>query len=292
MKTFFLDPQRRLRNGWKALAFFAVLAAILTPLMLALYHLPALKHAVPKVVVIDIGMLLATWACVRAEGRTLASVGWNPGWKSGGQLLLGLAGGAGLLLLAALLVWLGDGVHLLRTPDVAAWSVLRTAGVWLGVGVMEELAYRGYPMQRAIRGLGVRGGMVLFAVLFCLSHPLDAAMSVGVMGVAMLDIFLFALVESLLWWRTGSLAASIGLHMGWNWMQQTLGFGVSGIESHGAWTPVFHGMPDWLTGGAFGLEASLAATVAATLALLGLIRWRPAAGADAGLPAAVEPGLT
>ena len=285
MNKVFLDPQRRLRNGWKALAFVLVLASLLTPLMLVLHHLPTpLQHWVPKVALIDACVLLATWICVRAEGQTLASAGWNPGWTSGGQLLLGLAGGVGLLLLSALLVWLGDGVHLVRVPVDTAWNVLRGAGVMLGVGVMEELGYRGYPLQRAIRGMGVRSAMVLLAILFCLSHPLDMTMSVGVMVVTMLNLFVFGLVESLLWWRTGSLAASIGMHMGWNWMQQTLGFGVSGIESRGWWTPVFHGAPDWLTGGAFGLEASIAATIVLALALVGLIARRPSAGARAHLP--------
>lgn len=280
MTRIFLDPQRHLRNGWKALAFVLVLAAITAPLMFALYHLPApLKHRVPKVAVIDACVLLATWICVRAEGETLASVGWNPGRAAGGQLLLGLAGGVGLMLLSALLVWLGHGMHLVRVPADTAWNVLRGAGLMLGVGVMEELGFRGYPLQRAIRGLGVRWAMASMAALFCLSHPVDSTMSAGVMVVAMLNLFVFALVESLLWWRTGSLAASIGLHMGWNWMQQTLGFGVSGIESRGWWTPVFNGAPDWLTGGTFGLEASIAATVVLALALLGLVAWRPSGAA-------------
>ena len=289
MKPLFLDPQRRLRNGWKALAFVLVLAVVLAPLMLALYHLPAeLKHGVPKIAVLDAGLLLATWICVRVEGRTLASIGWNPGWPAARQLLLGLAGGVALLLLALLLVYLAGGVHLVRLPDDVVWGVVRGAGLMLGVGVMEELGYRGYPLQRAIHGLGVRGGMALLAVLFCLSHPLDATMSAGVMVIAMLNLFVFALVESLLWWRTGSLAAAIGAHMGWNWMQQTLGFGVSGIESHGGWKPVFHGAPEWLTGGSFGLEASIAATVVLVLALVGLVRWRPSAHAHAGRASAAS----
>jgi len=291
MNKVFLDRQRRLRNGWKALAFVLVLTSVMTPLMLALYHLPAsLQHNVPKIALIDFCVLLTTWICVRAEGQTLASVGWNPGWTSSGQLLLGLASGVGLLLLSALLVWLGDGMHLVRVPVDTAWNVLRGAGMMLGVGVMEELGFRGYPLQRAIRGMGVRWAMVLFAVLFCLSHPLDMTMSVGVMVVTMLNLFVFALVESLLWWRTGSLAASIGMHMGWNWMQQTLGFGVSGIESRGWWTPVFQGVPDWFSGGAFGLEASIAATVVLGLALLGLIALRPSARARALFPSGTVPG--
>jgi len=290
MKKIFRDSRGRLRNGWKVLAFALVLAAIMTPLMLALYHVPLLHDYLPKVAVIDAGVLLATWLCVRAEGETLASIGWNPGRRASRQLLAGLAGGIGLLLLAALLIRLAGAVQLVRAPADSVWNVLRGAGVMLGVGVMEELVYRGYPLQRAIRGLGARGGMALFGVLFCLSHPLDATMSAGAMVAAMVTVFVFALVESLLWWRTGSLAASIGLHMGWNWAQQTLGFGVSGNSSHGWWTPVFHAAPDWLSGGAFGVEASVAADGVGILALLALLAWRPSASAPACLPASAPAG--
>ena len=47
---------------------------------------------------------------------------------------------------------------------------------------------------------------------------------------------------------------------------------------------------DWLTGGAFGLEASIAATVVLALVLLGLIAWRPSDGARAPLPSGAVPG--
>lgn len=36
-----------------------------------------------------------------------------------------------------------------------------------------------------------------------------------------------------------------------------LGFGVSGAEQLGLLQPIFRGVPDWLTGGPFGLEASV-----------------------------------
>jgi uncharacterized protein len=173
----------------------------------------------------------------------------------------------------------------------ATWAgLLHEGGKWLAVGVMEELVFRGYAMQRAMRGLGLRGGAAVFGILFCVAHPLDGSMSPAVMVFAMLNTFLYAVTMSLLWLRTGSLAAPIGWHTGWNWTQQTLGFGVSGIATHGLWTPVFHGAPDWLTGGAYGLEASLVDTVLGAATLLALAAWRPrgrlpAGGVSAAVPA-------
>ena len=58
-----------------------------------------------------------------------------------------------------------------------------------------------------------------------------------------------------------------------------LGFGVSGTTpTPGFWTPVFHAKPQWLTGGAFGLEASLPCAVLCLLAIVS-----PACAADAPL---------
>jgi membrane protease YdiL (CAAX protease family) len=155
---------------------------------------------------------------------------------------------------------------------------------------MEELMFRGYAMQRAMRGIGVPAGLAVFGVLFCVAHPLDGSMSAGMMVLAMANTFLFAVSMGVVWMRTGSLAVPIGWHMGWNWAQQVLGFGVSGIATHGLWTPVFTGAPDWLTGGAYGLEASLVDTVLSTAILLALVAWRPrprlpAAGVSAAVPA-------
>jgi hypothetical protein len=105
----------------------------------------------------------------------------------------------------------------------------------------------------------------------------------------MLNTFLYAITMSVVWYRTGSLAVPIGWHMGWNWMQQTLGFGVSGLATHGLWTVQFTGAPDWLTGGAYGLEASLVDTVLGSLVLLALVAWRPRGRRPAGRISAAVP---
>ena len=102
----------------------------------------------------------------------------------------------------------------------------------LGVGAMEEtrLSRLSAPAHDSRHGSALGDGAVGRIVL---PKPLDMTMSVGVMVVAMLNLLVIWLVESLRWWRTASLAASIGMYTGWNWMQQTLSFGVSGIESGG-----------------------------------------------------------
>jgi hypothetical protein len=102
---------------------------------------------------------------------------------------------------------------------------------------------------------------------------------------ATVNIALAALLLGFCYLRTRSLALPIGVHLGWNWAQGSLlGFGVSGTtDIKGAWTPIFHGRPDWLTGGTFGLEASVICTLVCGVAVVALWRWKgvaPSGGAS------------
>lgn len=60
-----------------------------------------------------------------------------------------------------------------------------------------------------------------------------------------------------------------------NWVQGTLlGFGVSGNEQASIMKPIFHHTPDWLSGGSFGLKASIPGLISVVLATFILYRWR------------------
>jgi len=68
----------------------------------------------------------------------------------------------------------------------------------------------------------------------------------------------------------------LGLHLGANVTQgPVLGFGVSGNEGARLLVPTFSGAPDWLHGGAFGLEASLPGLACVIVLLLVVRTWHP-----------------
>jgi membrane protease YdiL (CAAX protease family) len=256
------------------LGFALVLALFEAPLVFGLHALPASVRAmVPKIAVLVCGMLLATAVCLKTESASFASVGLKLDARFARQLAAGGAIGIGLLLAAAVMVWLCGGFGFVGASRET--HLIKGAAIELGIGVLEELAYRGYAFQRAIRGLGFRNAQIVFAILFVASHPLDAGMSVPAMAFAMLNIFTFAIAMGLLYRRTGSLALPIGVHAGWNWALQSLGFGVSGIASQGWLTPVYANLPDWVTGGRFGLEASGLTFALLLAAAVSLVRCTP-----------------
>ena len=76
--------------------------------------------------------------------------------------------------------------------------------------------------------------------------------------------------------KTKSLAMPLGLHFMANFMQGTiLGFGVSGNKEQSLFKAVFEQCPDWLNGGAFGLEASVPGLISVIITTILLYRWKP-----------------
>ncbi len=274
MEHWFINDRGTLRCGWKVLGFYLLLTALVVAVALGLYRLGRPPIMGPW---LGAGLgALASLLCVRLEGRPFSGLGFRPGWRWLFECLGGVLGGILFILATALVVRGLGGFHWERTPGMGARQLLIATGPLLGVAFNEELFARGYPFQRLVEGAGPWVGQLALAALFALMHWRNPGMHGPTKAWATLNIGLAAILLGFCYLRTGSLALPIGLHLGWNWAQGSLlGFGVSGTtEFKGAWTPVFHGRPEWLTGGAFGLEASLPCALLCGIAILGVWRWK------------------
>ena len=281
MKLFF-DQDRRLRNGWWALLFLGVLAAFVAGLQLVA---PILRrHGIHSGLWVEGLMVLftlaATWICLRLRGESLASVGLVLDRRWLRESVWGTFAGGGLILAAAAMLWAAGGVTWVLNPARSLQAMGFGVLVFLLVALAEEGLFRGFLFQRMLAGLGVWPTQVLLALLFALSHWGNPGMHGGTKFWATVDIALAAVFLGLAYLRTRSLALPIGIHLGWNWTQgNLLGFGVSGTGGQQGWVlPVFHGKPEWVSGGAFGLEASVFGVVAVVIAIGLLWRWRGTAG--------------
>ena len=274
MSDWILNEQGTLRSGWKVLGFFLLFLALALAATLGLHKLRR-----PPVVSPWMGVgvgALASLLCVRLEGRSFSSLGFllNRRWLF--EWLAGILGGFLIILVTALLIRGMGGFHWERTQGIGAGQMLASAWLYLGVAFNEELFARGYPFQRLVDGSGLWAGQLVFAALFALMHWGNPGMHGATKAWATLTIGLSAILFGFCYLRTRSLALPIGLHLGWNWAQGSLlGFGVSGtIDTKGLWTPAFHGRPEWLTGGAFGLEASLPCVFVCGAAIWVVWRWK------------------
>ena len=282
MRSVFVNDRRQVRSGWKVLGFFLVLTLMGFVMAPFIRFWPrAWQGAFPSRWFEAAMCLFASWACLRLEGRPLSSLGLRLNRAFLRDLALGTLGGFGLMAVSAAGVLALGGFHWMRTPNVGPVDLLAGAWLFLAVACFEELLFRGYIFQRSTQGLGFFGAQVVFAFFFAFSHWGNPGMVGATKAWATLNIALAALLLGLCWRRTGSLALPIGVHLGWNWTQGNLfGFGVSGTSAKGWWTPVFQGRPAWLTGGAFGLEASAVCAAVCGLAILALWRWEGTAAGE------------
>jgi hypothetical protein len=277
MNVVFFNSQGEVRSGWKAAGFFVALTLIGE---LGAFLLPRGSRLAGPLgpLVATLVAFAATALCLGLERRPVLSAGlrFDRRWLL--EFLLGSAGGVLLLLLVALAVRGADAFHWEPNPSRSASLLLSGAGTFLGVAFNEELIFRGYPFQRLTQGfLGRLGTLVLFGLFFAYAHWQNPGMAGATRFWATLNIALAAILLGLAWIRTGSLALPIGIHLGWNWCQGPLmGFKVSGTEAGGWFKPVLHpGSPDWIHGGVFGLEGTLACAVLCAGACVLVWFWRP-----------------
>ncbi|MEZ5521778.1 MAG: type II CAAX endopeptidase family protein [Dokdonella sp.] len=276
MKSFFLDSNRRLRNGWWILLFVALflLSRVLyTPISQILRHagIPATWLEPLRFVFV----LLVTSICTRLRGDSLSSIGfridlrWIRQWVAGA--LLGIASMAVIVGL----IWLAGGIRLELDPARSVGTLVYGLYLFLFVALFEETLFRGFLFQRLVDGAGVWIAQLALALLFAAGHWGNPGMHGATEVVASLDLGLGAIMLGLAWLRTRSLALPVGLHLGWNWMQgHVLGFGVSGFDYAGWYQPQFLDRPQWLTGGEFGPESSVFAVLVDVVVIGLLWKWR------------------
>ena len=136
----------------------------------------------------------------------------------------------------------------------------------------EEVAFRGYPFQRLVEGIGPAGGIIVLSVFFGAIHLGNPHVSLwGFLNTIEIGAF-FAMA----YLRTRSLWMPWGIHFGWN-LTLGMGFGlpVSGLNDFAVAVQGTAEGPLWLTGGSYGIEASLTGTVVILVAFFVLVRMTP-----------------
>ena len=174
-----------------------------------------------------------------------------------GALLLSLSIG----LLAAL------GAYQVRGSNgwPAMWATV--PGFILGA-VLEEVIMRGIVFRILEQSLGSWIALALSAALFGLLHLLNPGTTLLNAGSIMLEAGVMLAAAYML---TRRLWLCIGIHFAWNFTQGGIfSAAVSGGKSMGLLQGQMVG-PPWLTGGAFGAEASLVALVVCAVAGLLLV---------------------
>ena len=252
-----------LRAGWRLLLYgllWWALIRVLYPLAWRFINPDSLQD---DAIVVLVASLVAGWGMIASiDRRRPGALGFaaDPaaakdsaaGFGVGG-VLLGIA--VLLLAMAGMARWVAD--------TGSAWEYVAALATWFAffavAAAAEEAAFRGYAFQALVQGIGAWPAVLVSSGLFALAHGGNPEVT----PVALANIFLAGVMLAVAYLKTRSLWFATGVHLGWNWtMSALLGFPVSGLTEFD--TPLYDVRelgPDRITGGPFGPEAGLAATL-------------------------------
>lgn len=295
----FLDRHERLRSGWRLAIFCALYYTGARALVTTIYAVAFLatretQAQIDQLLAGPLGYLvqflflfgpavLLGWACGRLFERVpLRALGWvwHRGWLR--NFLWGTLVGAASLALAAALATIGGGFHFGAGAHILSREFAKTfvgaAGVYVLLGAGEEALFRGYPLQTMMRALPFFIAVLPASFLFAYVHLYNPNLPGGLrLAVMVVNTMLAGVWFAAAFWRTRSLWLPLGMHWAWNWtMGSLLGLPVSGITSLTR-APLLRATdagPQWLTGGAYGLEGGLACTVALIISTIFIWRTR------------------
>lgn len=264
-----LGDRKILRPGrWMPARILFWMVVLIGAILLA--YVPgvtALSHALPvqpalKFLARLVGVLIVLGAytiLVRiGEGRKASELAMA---SAPVGLMAGLAIGAALFSAVMAILLVTGAYNFAWHGPASAW---RGAGLAMESGVLEELIVRGIILRLLWRAFGPWLAFTVSAALFGAGH-------VGNPGATLFSTACVAIEAGIMlgsfYALTGRLWVSIGVHAGWNFAQ---GYGFGAAVSGGdfgdavATSTASGNYPVWLTGGAFGPEASFPALAICT----------------------------
>jgi hypothetical protein len=215
----------------------------------------AIAHAALIIVPV---VLVYKLVIVRLGEQPRDDLRWNA--EAGKNLGLGLLIGF-LIMASAVAIAAIVGVYRITGPGDTSRVVLELVATAIMPGIMEELAFRGILFRWIEDFGGSWAALLVTSALFGLAHILNP-------NATWFSSFAIAVEAGVLlggaYMLTRSLWLPMGLHAAWNFTQgEIFDVPVSGIDEHGLVQAKLSG-PALLSGGQFGLEASIIGLVLAT----------------------------
>lgn len=259
--AIFLNSDRKIKSIWWVLIFFLFLSALLFPLIILADRCSFEVTMTHQVIMIMVVSVICQLLRRKPMGELTGSM--NLVWVK--ELIAGLSIGALLMVLPVLPLTVLGYVHW-QTDAFSCSTIQSGLLLFLSAAIAEELLFRGFVFQRLIQAVGNWPAQFIIASFFLLTHIDNPGMTGTVKIMASLNIFIASFLFGIAYIKTKSLAMPLGLHFMANFMQGTvLGFGVSGGKDPGLFKPVFADAPVWLSGGDFGMEASIGGLFFVTL---------------------------
>lgn len=249
------------------IALFAALAFIILTIigipLWAMWESPGngganeIFYLIPLEALTLISVFLSAWVVWRFRMVSLAVWGRSLALRRKDVL-------AGILL-AVVLYAVGFGISLLAGAVEVAGVALNLSTLFISLGfcllvaITEELALRGFVLERMLQG-GVNKFWALFlsAALFSLIHIGNPNFDF----LSFINLLLAGILLGSSYIYTRNLSFPIALHWFWNWIQgPVLGYEVSGNKFCDGLLTLHLPEANLINGGAFGFEGSILCTV-------------------------------
>jgi len=202
------------------------------------------------------GMLFIAWIFRRfIDRKSFVSLGFAfKNYKS--DFIQGMLWGVGLISLGFVVLW-ALGSLTIESIQFLPISMLGYIILFFVVSINEEVMVRGYILNNLSESVNKYIALLITASLFGIMHLGNANISI----VGFINIILAGILLGIYYIHKQNLWFPIGIHFTWNLFQgPVLGFEVSGNKTVSLITQNVQGN-ELLTGGEFGFEASLLATL-------------------------------
>lgn len=162
---------------------------------------------------------------------------------------------------------MSDNISLSLSKDLKIGTIIILIILVLMQGILEEVVFRGYLMTR----LAVKKGKWIAIILSSIFYLVFRMSNPSASKLDLINIFLISIVMSLLYWYFDNILVIAIFHAFWNCISGVVfGFNISGIKvSDTIFTVEEISDKQILTGGSYGIEGSIIATV--FFAVLGLL---------------------
>lgn len=267
----FFGSDGRLRSGWRFAIFVAAFFAatiLVVPITVSVIYTMQLQGA--KVFLISsiaslIPAIVIGWLCGKyLEHLPFRVLGMSLTGRWLQHLVLGLVLGAvSLCVTIGIAALFGELSFTLNESE--SGQIIRTLWisfvVFAAAAAFEEVLFRGYILQTFARSGLAWFAISITSVVFAFVHLNNPnANWLGAVNTALAGVWF-----GVGYLKTRDLWFVWGMHLMWNWMQGSIfGIEVSGLTDITI-SPLLKEIdkgPDWITGGNYGIEASIACTVA------------------------------
>jgi len=210
-----------------------------------------------------LGTILSVWIFRRfIDRKSMVSLGLTfENYRN--DLIAGMGWGIALIVIGFVVLYLSGMLKIVGTSfnllDLILYFIL-----FIIAAFNEEILVRGYILSNLMDSMNKYVALIVSSVLFAALHLANANMSV----IAFINLVLAGLILGIYYIHKRNLWFPIGIHLTWNFFQgPVFGFEVSGNKTGSIILQEVNGS-DLLTGGEFGLEGSLIATVSIILMTL------------------------